>query len=80
MKVTHPYASAEAKYDFLFLKKVFDYVKDFKDKNFTENYPLYLDLLHANLKTGVEKVNYVLNLGTRFSWAIKNCTLNETKT
>lgn len=53
MKVIHPYAPAEAKYDFWFLRKVFDYVNDFKAKNFTENYPLYLDLLYTNLKQSV---------------------------
>lgn len=53
----HPYASAEAKYDFWFLRKAFDYINDFKEKNFTENYPLYLDLLYNNLKQTVEKVS-----------------------
>lgn len=40
----------------MFLRKAFDYVKSFKEKNFTENYPLYLDLLYSNLKNSVEKV------------------------
>ncbi len=60
MKVIHPYAPAESKYDFWFLRKVFDHVKDFKTKNFTEDYPLYLDLLYTNLKQSVEKVFFFL--------------------
>lgn len=53
LKVIHPYAKSEAKWDFWFLRKVFDYVDNFKTKNFTQNYPLYLDLLYTNLKNGV---------------------------
>ncbi len=56
MKIIHPYAESEAKYDFWFLGKVLDYVKDFKQKNFADNYPLYLDDLYFNLKNSVEKV------------------------
>jgi hypothetical protein len=56
MKIIHPYAESEAKYDFWFLEKVLDYVKDFKQKNFADNYPLYLDDLYFNLKNSVEKV------------------------
>lgn len=80
MKVIHPYAESEAKYDFWFLSKALDYVKDFKQKNFGDNHNLYLDHLYSNLKNSVNKVPPLISIGTRPIISIKNFTLSQIKT